>query len=89
MRVIYSKINLFTLNQPIYMVDTETGEQILLDNVPIADIPQWLRYRCYEHDIFNVRLDGNEDYLNGLEVKILEEEIRQYGEAKIRVEVNK
>lgn len=88
MQVIYSKINLFTLNQPFYLLNTDTGEQMLLDEVETTDIPQWLRYRCYEHKIFNVHLYGNNEYLAMLEEKILEEEIKQYGEAKIKVEVN-
>ena len=88
MQVIYSKINLFTLNQPFYLLDTETGEQMLLDEVETSGIPQWLKYKCYEQEIFNVHLYGNNEYLTMLEEKLLEEEIKEYGEAKIKVEVN-
>ena len=88
MRVIYSTINMFSLNQSFYLLDTATGEKELLDQVATEDIAQWVRYRCHEHDIYNVCLYGNKDYLSLLEEKVLEEEMKNYGEAKIKVEVN-
>ena len=89
MRVIYSTVNMFSLNQSFYILDTETGSKELLDaHVTTEGMAQWLHYNCHENDIYTVALYGNKDYLGLLEEKILEEEMRKYGEAKIKVEVN-
>ena len=88
MRIIYSTINMFSLNQSLYLLDTETGEKELLDQVATENIAQWVRYHCHEHNVYKVCLYGSKDYLSLLEKKILEEEIKNYGEAKIKVEVN-
>ena len=88
MQVIYSKISLFDSLHQVILYDEETKEGMDLGKVTAFELPEFVKEQCYKYDVYDVHLFGIPQFLENMEQKILETEMRNYGEAKIKVEVN-
>lgn len=89
MQVIYSKISLFDAQHPVLIYDEETKEGYDLGKVSAVELPAFIKEQCYQNNIYKVHLFGVTEFVESVEQRIMEIEMRNYGEAKIQVEVNK
>lgn len=87
MQVIYCNINIFDYDQQIYLVKGENSR--LIARVPFTSLGKSLVSLCEEKSTYNVHLFCN---VPGMAEQatdaITEQEIKQYGKAKIDVQVN-
>lgn len=87
MQVIFCNINIFDYDQQVYLVTG--GESKLIAKVPFINLGKSLVSLCQEKATYNVHLFCN---VPGMAEQaadaITEQEIKQYGKAKIDVQVN-
>lgn len=91
MKKIVCNLNLFDFTQPIYSLDTETGETELLADTSIAGLPAVISAICSETDISDIVLQGSYIYALTVRNDILEHYNMNYSFLKkeINVEVLK
>ena len=87
MQVIYCNINIFDYDQQVYLV---TGEESrLIAKIPFTSFGKSIPEVCNQKGIYDVHLFCN---VPGMAQQaadaITEQEIKQYGKAKINVQVN-
>ena len=90
MQEIYCDLNIFSLRQKIYKIDT-TNEQVATEigQTTIDIFPEVIRNMCKEHNIYKLHLFGNDTYANEIanDVKIYNE-LKYANEKEIEIEVN-
>lgn len=88
MPVICSSMSIFDNQHSVWLMDLENDSKELLGTPSAENFPDFIKAMCYEKDIYEVHLFGMTDYLDVVQQRILETEMRNYGEARIVVEVN-
>ena len=87
MQVIYCNINIFDYDQSIYLVDENDSR--LIAKIPFTNLGRSLIDICENKGVYNVHLFCN---VKGMAEQaaeaITDQEIKQYGKAKIEVQVN-
>jgi hypothetical protein len=82
MSIIYCNINLFDLNQKVYINDNTNQ----IGQVPIESLDHFIVTMCAKHNIDNVILTGSNYYTLPVKNRIEKEAISRYNK-KIKVEV--
>lgn len=85
MKKIVSIIKPFTINQNIFVY--EDGNKIDVISAPLADIQKILVSTATQYEITDIELIGSKKYLSGIVNKVKEEEITQYNENKININI--
>lgn len=62
MKKIYCNINLFTIEQKVYIIDTETGESVCVATTEVEQLPEVISALSNEKGIFDIHLDGGPAY---------------------------
>lgn len=90
MKEFYCPINLFSLKQIVYFVDTEAEEVSTQAGYTTIDgIPELARLLCEEKDVYKFHLFGEEHFVQDIAKDIIEYNYKNYSENKeIEVEVN-
>lgn len=86
MPVIYCKINLFDMDQVIYLIKDETEKEIA--KAPLEYLDGTLAALCHEKEVYSVHLFGLEDFVTDIANKINKTEELMFSQNKIKVEVN-
>lgn len=86
MSVIYCLVNEFDTISRIYYNDGE--EQRLVEEVNVASLGSVLPQVCNEFHTNELHLFGNTSYLNGIVEEIQNDEMCNYSENKLKIEVN-
>lgn len=85
MKKIVSVIKPFITNQNVFVY--EDGNKIDVISTPLNDIQKVLVNVANQYETTEVDLIGSKKYLNGIVNKVKEEEITQYNENKINVNI--
>lgn len=80
-------------NEIICKIDMTALEQIVYVDNHILRFKLDMLYKalnqlCYSKEIYTVHLFGNEDFIDGIMSDMFADEMTQYGDNKIKVEVN-
>lgn len=85
MKKIVSVIKPFTINQNIFIY--EDGNKVDVISAPLTDIQNILIKTASQYEISEIELIGSKKYLNGIANKVKEEEITQYNENKLNINI--
>ena len=80
-------ISMFNLHQQILLINEEEGwgKSIAISN--LDDLSKDLVTMCEKHNVYNIRLQGNSEYANGLVEDIYTIAKTNFGLNNIKVEV--
>lgn len=85
MQIIFCDVNLGVMQQTIAHIGDGFVKQVA--SAPIDCLEEIIPSMCYNLNTFNVKLRGNQEYLEGLIQNIYSFETALYGENKINIEV--
>ena len=90
MQEIYCDLNMFSLFQKIYKIDT-TQEQVATEigQTTVDVLPEVVRNMCQKYNIYKLHLFGNDTYAKTVanDVRIYNE-LKSANEKEIEIEVN-
>lgn len=86
MPVIYCRINLFDMDQKIYLVNGENEKEIA--KAPLDHLDGTLVALCHDKDVYNVHLFGLQDFVIDIAKAINKTEDLMFSQNRIQVEVN-
>ena len=86
-KTLICNINLFDAEQSLYQVE-EGSDQKLVAKVPLEHMGKALVDICKEVDTYNVHLFGHKDFIQDIVETTSKEEMKEYSENKINIEVN-
>ena len=86
MQVVYCRINLFDVDQTIYLI--KNGEEKEIAKAPLEHLDSTLAALCHEKQVFNVHLFGLQDFVIDVAKNINKTEGLMFSQNKIKVEVN-
>lgn len=80
-------INMFSLNNQVFLVDDFTREPCQIGAYNLADLPQALVQIAYDNDVNIIKIAGNNKYSEKISDEIAIQENLLFREKKIKVEV--
>ena len=83
-KYLIANINMFSLNNQVFLVDDFTREPCQIGAYSLADLPQVLVQIAYDNDI---KIAGNNKYSEKISDEIAIQENLLFREKKIKVEV--
>lgn len=90
MKEFYCPLNIFSIKQNVYLVDTESETvTTLIGYTTIDGLPELARMMCDDKQIYNFHLSGEEEFAKSIAEDIVSYNNNKYSEKKeINVEVN-
>jgi hypothetical protein len=91
MKEIVCQLNMYSLGQPIYLVDTEQEQATVLIGETIVDeLPAAIKLACEDYGVYKIHLMGIENYAEPIakDVRIFYNQIKYSEERDIEIEVN-
>ena len=85
MKKIIIRLHPFNLEQLVFVY--EDGNRIDQDEVTIDEIGSSVMFLCKKHNIDQIDLTGPKQYSKGVQHKIQEEELTNYGMNKIKINI--
>ena len=86
-KYLIANINMFSLNNQVFLVDDFTREPRWFGAYNLADLPQALVQIAYDNDINIIKIAGNTKYSEKISDEITIQENLLFREKKIKVEV--
>ena len=86
-KYLIANINMFSLNNQVFLVDDFTREPRWFGAYSLADLPQALVQIAYDNDINIIKIAGNNKYSEKISDEIAIQENLLFREKKIKVEV--
>lgn len=86
MKTIVCKVSMFDLHQEICLVDGDETKVIAISHT--SSLGPDVAMMCEKHDVDNVHLFGNEDYLQQAIAELRQENVVKYGNRNLNIEVN-
>lgn len=86
-KYLIANINMFSLNNQVFLVDDFTREPRWFGAYSLTDLPQALVQIAYDNDINIIKIAGNNKYLEKISDEIAIQENLLFREKKIKVEV--
>lgn len=87
MLTIVCNLNLFTLNQTVYLCDGQ-GKQEAIINTNISRLAENIVTACYQYDVIHIHLYGANAFANKLATDIKKERLVKYASQDLIIEVN-
>ena len=88
MKELICTIHLFDLHQYVLLNDGSEPPYKEIAITSLDSLAEVLPQMCDRHDIYNVHLFGNENYIDGLVQDINQYQLTNYSNKKINFEVN-
>lgn len=89
MKKIFCELNIFDLEQKVYVIDDETGERDIVAIAMVEELPAAISALSSENQIPNVVLSGNFTYSSLISENIIAYSKLNYNNNEIKVEVLK
>ena len=86
-KYLIANINMFSLNNQVFLVDDFTREPRWFGAYNLADLPQALVQIAYDNDVNVIKIAGNNKYSEKISDEIAIQENLLFREKKIKVEV--
>ena len=86
-KYLIANINMFSLNNQVFLVDYFTREPYQIGAYSLTDLPQALVQLAYDNDINIIKIAGNNKYSEKISDEIAIQENLLFREKKIKVEV--
>lgn len=86
-KYLIANINMFSLNNQVFLVDDFTREPCQIGAYSLADLPQALVQIAYDNDVNIIKIAGNNKYSEKISDEIAIQENLLFREKKIKVEV--
>ena len=86
-KYLIANINMFSLNNQVFLVDDFTREPCQIGVYSLADLPQALVQIAYDNDVNVIKIAGNNKYSEKISDEIAIQENLLFREKKIKVEV--
>ena len=90
MKEIVCQLNMYSLGQPLYLVDTEKEQvTVLIGETTVDELPAAIRLACEDYRVYKLHLMGIENYAESIaeEVRVYNQ-IKHSKEKNIEIEVN-
>lgn len=86
-KYLIANINMFSLNNQVFLVDNSTREPCQIGAYSLADLPQALVQIAHDNDVNVIKIAGNNKYSEKISDEIAIQENLLFREKKIKVEV--
>lgn len=86
-KYLIANINMFSLNNQVFLVDDFTREPRWFGAYNLTDLPQALVQIAYDNDVNIIKIAGNNKYSEKISDEIAIQENLLFREKKIKVEV--
>lgn len=86
-KYLIANINMFSLNNQVFLVDDFTREPRQIGSYSLANLPQALVQIAYDNDVNIIKIAGNNKYSEKISDEIAIQENLLFREKKIKVEV--
>ena len=86
-KYLIANINMFSLNNQVFLVDAFTREPCQIGVYSLTDLPQALVQIAYDNDVNIIKIAGNNKYSEKISDEIAIQENLLFREKKIKVEV--